>query len=180
MIQEHAKSLMFVHKRLEMTYSIGLCEGDTVIDPEKTNQALRDLQADSSHHSAVARLATVIDEVERTLALGVTHAKVVAVLNETGFDISLHAFNSALRRLRQPREQPRRASAVTTPQKTAPSKPPDPTTPDPVSQPTAPQRPLTPREAGQKLAAEVFAKPRPNPVLDALQRKRNVDENSDD
>lgn len=60
--------------------------------------------------SKTARLRQVLDRIEGLLKKGFTQGEVLAVLNESGFNMTLASFKSTLQRLRQERagikEQP--------------------------------------------------------------------------
>ena len=68
-------------------------------------EQLRELASDDTKRSKAARLRDVIDEVEATLAAGVTRADVVRKLSENGLEMTLAAFNSELQKTRKKRRE---------------------------------------------------------------------------
>lgn len=74
------------------------------MNKEKIAASLRALAADENKRSKAARLRDVFDEVEATLAAGVTRADVLQVLNAQGLDMSMATFDSTMARLRAQRK----------------------------------------------------------------------------
>lgn len=66
-------------------------------------EQLKALASDDTKRSKAARLRDVIDEVEATLAAGITRAEVVKMLAENGLEMSLATFNSELQKVRNKR-----------------------------------------------------------------------------
>jgi len=64
---------------------------------------LKALASDDTKRSKAARLREIIDEVEVTLATGITRAAVVKMLAENGLEMSLATFNSELQKIRNKR-----------------------------------------------------------------------------
>ncbi len=75
------------------------------MDKKTITESLRQLAADDKKRSQTARLRDVIDEIETTLAAGVSRAEVVKVLADQGLQMTINAFDSALRRIRQKRKE---------------------------------------------------------------------------
>ncbi len=75
------------------------------MDKKTITESLRQLAADDKKRSNTARLRDVIDEIESTLAAGVSRAEVVKVLAEQGLQMTIYSFDSALRRIRQQRKE---------------------------------------------------------------------------
>lgn len=75
------------------------------MDKKIITESLRQLAADDKKRSQTARLRDVIDEIETTLAAGVSRADVVKVLGDQGLQMTINAFDSALRRIRQKRKE---------------------------------------------------------------------------
>ena len=75
------------------------------MDKKTITESLRQLAADDKKRSNTARLRDVIDEIESTLAAGVSRADVVKVLAEQGLQMTIYSFDSALRRIRQQRKE---------------------------------------------------------------------------
>ena len=69
-------------------------------------EQLKALASDDTKRSKAARLRDVIDEVEATLAAGITRAEVVKMLAENGLEMSLATFNSELQKIRNKRGKP--------------------------------------------------------------------------
>ncbi len=69
-------------------------------------EQLRTLASDDTKRSKAARLRDVIDEVEATLASGITRAEVVRRLSESGLEMALATFNSELQKIRNKRGRP--------------------------------------------------------------------------
>jgi|GEM_PF-899683 len=69
-------------------------------------EQLRTLASDDAKRSKAARLRDVIDEVEATLAAGITRAEVVKKLSENGLEMALATFNSELQKIRKKRGKP--------------------------------------------------------------------------
>ena len=67
---------------------------------------LRALATGNKSRSETARLRDLVDEVEATLAAGVSRAAVLGALNDQGFTMTLKSFESALYRIRKKRIQP--------------------------------------------------------------------------
>ena len=68
-------------------------------------ESLRQLATDDKKRSNTARLRDVIDEIESTLAAGVSRADVVKALADQGLQMTIYSFDSALRRIRQQRKE---------------------------------------------------------------------------
>jgi hypothetical protein len=64
------------------------------------------LASDDTKRSKAARLRDVIDEVEATLAAGITRSEVVKKLAENGLEMALATFNSELQKIRKKRGKP--------------------------------------------------------------------------
>lgn len=73
------------------------------MDKKVASERLRALAADDRKRSKAARLRDVIDDVEATLAAGVSRADVVTELAALGLDMSLATFETTLKRIRQKR-----------------------------------------------------------------------------
>ena len=58
------------------------------------------LASDDTKRSKAARLRDIIDEVEATLATGITRAEVVKKLSENGLEMALATFNAELQKIR--------------------------------------------------------------------------------
>lgn len=82
--------------------------GKTDMNKEKIAADLRQLVADENKRSKAARLRDVFDEVETTLAAGVSRAAVLEVLNKRGLAMSITTFDSTMARLRA--QQKKKAS----------------------------------------------------------------------
>lgn len=67
---------------------------------EKAAAKLTALATDASARSKTAQLLDVLPYVERALAAGVTHSKILEALKESGLELKPKAFASALLRLR--------------------------------------------------------------------------------
>ena len=61
------------------------------------------LASDDTKRSKAARLRDIIDEVEATLAKGITRAEVVRKLSENGLEMALATFNAELQKIRKKR-----------------------------------------------------------------------------
>ena len=59
------------------------------------------LASDDTKRSKAARLRDIIDEVEATLATGITRAEVVKKLSENGLEMALATFNAELQKIRK-------------------------------------------------------------------------------
>ena len=77
---------------------------------EAVSERLRELAKDDRKRSKAARLRDVVDEVEATLAAGVSRMHVLQVLKECGLDMSPATFDSALTRIRAKRGKPTAAA----------------------------------------------------------------------
>ena len=64
------------------------------------------LASDDTKRSKAARLRDIIDEVEATLATGITRAEVVKKLSENGLEMALATFNSELQKIRNKKGKP--------------------------------------------------------------------------
>jgi len=64
------------------------------------------LASDDTKRSKAARLRDIIDEVEATLATGITRAEVVKKLSENGLEMALATFNAELQKIRKKRGKP--------------------------------------------------------------------------
>ena len=67
---------------------------------EKAAAKLTALATDASARSKTAQLLDVLPYVERALAAGVTHSKILEALKESGLELKPKTFASALLRLR--------------------------------------------------------------------------------
>ena len=76
------------------------------MDRKAITQRLRALASDDKKRSKAARLRDVIDEVEATLAAGISRAKVIEELANNGLEMTLATFETTLKRLRQKRGKP--------------------------------------------------------------------------
>ena len=74
--------------------------------------ALRELAQGDKARSETARLRDVINEVEATLAAGVSRQAVLEALHNQGFTMTLKSFESALYRIRKGRTKPAKPGAV--------------------------------------------------------------------
>jgi hypothetical protein len=75
------------------------------MDKQSICRRLQALAQNNQKRSKAARLREIFDDVETTLAAGVTHAAVLAELNACGLDLSLPTFNTMLQRLRRQRNK---------------------------------------------------------------------------
>ena len=82
------------------------------VEKDAVSERLRALVKDDLTRSKAARLRDVVEDVEATLAAGVSRIHVLQVLKECGLDMSPATFDSALTRIRSKRGKP-----------TAPAKP---------------------------------------------------------
>ena len=84
-------------------------------------EQLKALASDDTKRSKAARLRDVIDEVEATLAAGITRAAVVKMLAENGLEMSLATFNSELQKIRNKRGKPSVISGLSNNQSITPT-----------------------------------------------------------
>lgn len=65
------------------------------------SEKLAELRQSDSGRSQTARLGDLLSEIEVTLASGVSRQTILDQLNESGFDLTLKGFETALARLRK-------------------------------------------------------------------------------
>lgn len=70
------------------------------MDREGLIDKLQALAQDDKARPKAARLRDVIEDVEATLASGVSRAKVLSALNEHGLDMTMKTFETTLKRIR--------------------------------------------------------------------------------
>ena len=70
------------------------------VQKEAISERLRELAKDDRKRSKAARLRDVVEEVEATLAAGISRTHVLQVLRECGLDMSPATFDSTLTRIR--------------------------------------------------------------------------------
>lgn len=70
---------------------------------ERIADSLRALAKNDKKRSKAARLRDVIDDVEATLAAGVSRADVLEALKKEGLEMSMATFETTLRRIRNKR-----------------------------------------------------------------------------
>jgi hypothetical protein len=93
------------------------------MDKRIVAERLRALVSDTKKRSKAARLREVIDDVEATLAAGVSRLAVVEELSKHGLEMSLPTFDSTLRRIRQKRGKVLPVQAKLSEQPPGPAKP---------------------------------------------------------
>ncbi|WP_081082382.1 hypothetical protein [Burkholderia diffusa] len=93
------------------------------MDKKTVAERLRALASDDKKRSKAARLRDVIDDVEATLAAGVSRSDVVEELAKHGLEMTLTTFETTLRRIRQKRGRPSIAQATLAGQPARPAKP---------------------------------------------------------
>ena len=76
------------------------------MDKKAITDSLRALALSQVNRSKAACLRDVFDELEATLAAGVTRASVVQTLAANGLEMSLGTFETTLKRIRQKRTKP--------------------------------------------------------------------------
>ena len=76
------------------------------VEKDVVSERLRALAKDARMRSKAARLRDVVEDVEATLAAGVSRTHVLQVLKECGLDMSPATFDSALTRIRSKRGKP--------------------------------------------------------------------------
>lgn len=81
------------------------------MDKKTVAECLVALASDDKKRSKAARLRDVIDEVEATLAAGVSRSAVIEELARHGLEMTPYTFDSTLRRIRQKRGKPSIAQA---------------------------------------------------------------------
>ena len=139
------------------------------------SEKLAELRQSDSGRSQTARLADLLPEIEATLASGVSRQAVLDQLNESGFNLTLKGFETALSRLRKRARtagQPRPSSNL------AASSVPAPAAPGPSAQaadspPAAPEdlRGLDPKARREKRADHYLPDtPAGNPLLSKVKK----------
>lgn len=71
------------------------------MEQNEVSNRLRALAADDKRRPETARLRDVFDDVEATLAAGVSQADVLAELHQCGYTMTMASFKSALQRIRK-------------------------------------------------------------------------------
>jgi hypothetical protein len=80
----------------------------------KVIEALRQSASGNEHRSQAARLRQIFEEVQRTLAAGLTRAGLLKVLKEHGFTFTYNSLGTAIYRIRK--WQALRAQSSSTPE----------------------------------------------------------------
>jgi hypothetical protein len=74
------------------------------MDTEKVIERLMALATSSSKRSKAAQLEAVMPGIESAMASGVSRADIVKSLSESGLEMTLHYFDTALNRIRKKRK----------------------------------------------------------------------------
>ena len=146
------------------------------MDKNTVVEGLRALAHDKSKRTKAGCLRELLDDVEATLASGVSQAEVIKELNRHGLEFSFATFVTTLKRLRKERARGLTKSVQPAPESKA-------VTADPNSKPQdAEHHALTRRERGLKVAEKYLNAETISPLTKRLLEKQQEtqDESSGD